>query len=188
MKYFVIFTALVFLVIMMYIDIAILFVGEKYRIGAPVIPILLIANLCLGMYYNHSIWYKITNNTKFGAYLSLFGAFITVVLNVYWIPRIGYIGSAWATLICYASMVVASYFIGQKHFPVNYDLKRIIGYISIVIIFYLLSTYIRNIIDNQFIKTAINTAFIIIYLIMVYILEKPYFIKQKTNNNESRNY
>jgi O-antigen/teichoic acid export membrane protein len=106
------------------------FVGAAYREGLGVVPILLLANLCLGVFFNLSIWYKLTEQTRYGSYLTLWGAALTLGLNWYWIPRIGYWGSAWATLICYASMAVLSYAIGQRHFPVAYRLKRLLGYPS----------------------------------------------------------
>ena len=133
MKYFVIACSLIFLGIMMYIDVVMLFIGEDFREGVKVVPILLLANLFLGIYFNLSIWYKLTGKTLYGAYIAILGAIITLVLNYIWIPVFGYIGSAWATLICYFIMMVASYFTGQKHFLLNYDLKRIIFYIGLVI-------------------------------------------------------
>src|SRR5207253_1481711 len=106
MKYFVIICSVIFLGTMMNISWIQYFVGKPFRIGIAVVPILLLANLCLGVSINQSIWYKLTGQTRFGAYLTIFGAVITLALNFYWIPRIGYMGSAWATLICYASMMV----------------------------------------------------------------------------------
>jgi O-antigen/teichoic acid export membrane protein len=78
------------------------------------------ANLCLGVFYNLSIWYKLTNKTRWGAILSLIGAIVTLTLNFALIPVLGYMGAAWTTLICYAVMMIISYFLGQKHYPVPY--------------------------------------------------------------------
>lgn len=102
-------------------------------------PILLLANLFLGVYFNLSFWYKLTNKTYWGAYLTVFGALLTLVLNYLWIPVISYMGSAWATLICYASMAIASFIIGRKHYPVNYDFKRILGYLGLSLVLYFVS-------------------------------------------------
>lgn len=143
MKYFTIICAVIFLGTMTNIGWIQYFVGSQFRVGIAVVPILLLANLCLGIFINQSIWYKLTGQTHFGALLTIFGAIITVVLNIYWIPRIGYMGSAWATLICYASMMVASYFLGNKHYTVNYDLKRIGGYLGLSLTLYFLSTFIH---------------------------------------------
>ena len=154
MKYFVIICSLIFLATMMNIHWIIYFAGkEEYRTGVAVVPILLLANMFLGIFYNQSIWYKLTGQTQYGAYLTIFGAIITIALNIYWIPRIGYMGCAWATLICYASMMIASYFIGNKHYPVNYDLKRVLGYLGLSVTLYVLSKFIQtdSVVINLFI-------------------------------------
>ena len=107
----------------MYLDIFKYFIGEDYRSGLGIVPILLLANLFLGVYLNLSIWYKITSKTRWGAWFSVFGAVVTLLLNFLLIPIMGFYGSAWATFICYGLMMVASYIYGQKHYPVPYDLK-----------------------------------------------------------------
>lgn len=169
MKYFVIACSFIFLGTMMYIDIVKYFVGKDFREGLPVVPILLLANLCLGVFFNLSIWYKLTGQTLFGAYLAIFGATVTLVLNFWWIPVMGYMGSAWATLVCYASMMVVSFFIGQKHYPVNYDLKRILGYLFVSLALYFASTFLKT--SNNHINIALNSVFLLGFIILVYILE-----------------
>ena len=129
----------------------------------------------LGIFINQSIWYKISGQTHFGALLTIFGAFITIVLNIYWIPRIGYMGSAWATLICYASMMVASYFMGNKHYPVNYDLKRILGYLGLSLTLYLISVVIKT--DWMVINLFINNILLLGFLVFVWKVEKSSFMK-----------
>ncbi len=129
LKYFVIFCVGIFLLVTLYIDLFKYFVAAEYRAGLAVVPILLLANLCLGIYVNLSIWYKLTDRTLLGAYVAIGGALLTIGLNVWWIPLFGYMGSAWATLACYGSMALVSYLLGQRYYPVNYDLKRIFGYI-----------------------------------------------------------
>ena len=141
LNYFVIFCVFIFLLVTLYLDIFQYFLGSEFREGLSVVPILLMANLCLGMYVNLSIWYKLTDRTLMGAAVSLLGAILTIVLNIWWIPLYGYIGSAWATLICYASMVIISYGLGQKYYPVVYDIKRVVGYICLGISLYLLKQY-----------------------------------------------
>ena len=89
------------------------------------------ANLCLGIYVNLSIWYKLTDRTLMGAVVSLVGAVLTVLLNVWWIPLFGYKGSAWATLACYASMAMVSYLLGRRYYPIAYDIKRVLVYITL---------------------------------------------------------
>lgn len=169
MNYFVITVSFIFLAIMMYIDVVILFVGEDFREGVNVIPILLLANLFLGIYYNLSIWYKLTNKTMFGAYLSIVGAFVTLVLNFILIPIMGYMGAAWATFACYTSMMVVSYFIGQKHYPVNYNLKKLFLYIGFAVGFYFISLLFN--IQSQMLMYSVNTVFLLIFLLIVYLIE-----------------
>lgn len=142
MKYFVIVCSLIFLAVMLYIDIAKYFVGKEYYEGLKIVPILLLANMFLGIFYNLSIWYKLTDKTRFGAYLSIFGAVITIVLNILLIPVLGYMGSAWATFACYGSMMVLSYFIGQKHYHVNYNVSRILTYMFVAAITLCIACYL----------------------------------------------
>ena len=134
MDYFIITVSLIFLVTMLFLDDVFLgLIGKKFREGKEVIPILMLANLFLGVYYNLSIWYKLTSKTIWGAWLSVIGAVITLILNFWWIPLSadhyihGYIGSAWATFICYGFMMILSYLIGQHYFPINYNLKKFAG-------------------------------------------------------------
>ena len=116
-KAFTIIGCLVMLGVLLYLDIAKYFIGEKYRVGLGVVPILLMANLCLGLYYSVAAWYKLADKTIIGTYISLVGAAITIIANVVLIPHIGFMGSAWATLICYASMLILTWFWGQKILP-----------------------------------------------------------------------
>ncbi len=171
MKYFVIVCSFIFLAIMMYIDVVKYFVGKDYFEGLVVVPILLLANMFLGIFYNLSIWYKLTDKTRFGAYLSIMGAVITLVLNYILIPLIGYMGSAWATFFCYTSMMVASYFIGQKHYHVDYNIKRILLYILVAVALYYGSTFI--IADTPWVHWAINTLVLLSFVLMVIAIEKP---------------
>lgn len=140
MSYFVLICSFVFLLTTANLPwIQLIFLSDDYREGVNVVPILLLANLFLGVYFNLSFWYKLTNKTYWGAYLTVFGALLTLVLNYLWIPVISYMGSAWATLICYASMAIASFIIGRKHYPVNYDFKRILGYLGLSLVLYFVS-------------------------------------------------
>lgn len=118
----------VFLGVVAYMDILQYFVGEQYRSGLKIVPILLLANLCLGVYYNLSVWYKVSDKTIYGAYISIIGAIVTLVMNYLLVPIYGYIGAAWTTLLCYVSIMVLCYFTGQKYYPVNYPVKRLMLY------------------------------------------------------------
>jgi O-antigen/teichoic acid export membrane protein len=137
MRWFVIACTAIFLGVMANLAWVQYFVGANYRSGLAVVPILLLANLSLGVFFNLSIWYKLTEQTRFGTYLTLWGAAATLALNSYWIPRIGYMGAAWATLACYVSMAIWSYLLGQKFYPVPYDLQRMLGYPLLALALYL---------------------------------------------------
>ncbi len=168
MKYFTIIMIVIFLGVTMFYDFVIGFLGEAYHDerGFLVVSILLLANLFLGIFYNLSIWYKLTEKTKYGAYLSIFGAIITLILNFVLIPIIGFLGSAIATLVCYFSMSVASYFIGKKHFPIPYNLKTIGLYIfNMLGIYFVIYFYPENIL--------INCLLLVGFVIFVYLTEKP---------------
>ena len=126
MTYFVWILAGTFLFVMLYIDLFKYFIpNEEYWVGLKVVPILLMANICLGVYYNQSVWYKLTDKTGHGAGLAIFGAAVTIILNLLFIPKYGYIASGWATLACYGSMMVVSYLLGRKYYPVPYELAKL---------------------------------------------------------------
>ena len=169
MKYFVIICSVIFLGTMMNMQWIQYFIGEKYREGLDVVPILLLANLFLGIFINQSIWYKLTGQTGYGAMLTIFGALITISLNFYWIPGIGYIGAAWATLICYASMMVASYLLGNKHYPVNYDLKRILGYLGLSVTLYFISVWVKT--ESSVINLVLNNLMLLSFIAVTWKME-----------------
>lgn len=141
MKYFVIVCAAIFLLVTLYIDVFKYFIGKDFREGLPVVPVLLMANLFLGVYVNLSIWYKLTDRTLMGAGVSLLGAVLTIVLNVIFVPKYGYMASAWATLACYFSMTAVSYWLGKKYHPVEYDLKSFFQYFFITTALYFAYRY-----------------------------------------------
>jgi len=177
MKYFVMVTAVIFLSTMLYMDVIIYFIDIKFRSGAHVIPILLMANLFLGIYYNLSVWYKLTNKTRFGAYISIIGAIITISLNFYWIPRIGYTGSAWATFICYGSMMIISFAWGRKHYPIPYNISRILLYLGLSFSFYYIST-LTNFTSLAY-KLSFNTLLLGAYLSILLAMEKKNLFPSK---------
>jgi O-antigen/teichoic acid export membrane protein len=179
MDYFIITVSLIFLVTMLFLDDFIMpvLVGKKYWEGKGVIPVLMMANLFLGVYYNLSIWYKLTAKTSWGAWLSLVGAVITLVLNFWWIPLssdhliYGYYGSAWATFICYGSMMILSYLIGQKYFPVKYNLLKFAGYLGLSVLLYAISSVIKP--ELSVLRIGFHTILLLIFLGIVYLVEKP---------------
>ena len=166
--YFTIFASTILLGVIVYIDIfkQILIANKLYWEALIIVPIILLANLCLGLYHNLSVWYKITDKTLFGAYISLFGASITLVLNFLLIPVIGYIGSALATLAAYSTMMVTSYVLGQKNYAIPYDLKKIGTYLLLAISLSALSFYVF---ERELIK---GTGLLLLFLGFVYFKEK----------------
>lgn len=142
-KYFSILGSFILLFVIVFLDIfkRILIPDATYWEALTIVPIILLANLCLGIYHNLSVWYKVTDRTKFGAYISIIGAIVTLVLNFVLIPFISYVGSAFATLAAYGSMMVLSYFLGQKRYAVPYDVKRIGLYLLLAISFSAISFY-----------------------------------------------
>jgi len=167
MKYFVIFGSAMLIFIIAYLDIfkSLIVRDESYWRAIDIVPIVLLANLCLGIYFNLAIWYKLTDKTRYGMYLSLLGAAITIVFNVIMIGKIGFIAAAWATLLAYGIMMIASYVLGQKFYPVPYSLKSILGYLLVAII---LSVIALNTNANYY----INTMLVLVFLGLVVFLEK----------------
>ena len=178
MDYFIIIVSFIFLATMVYLDDFILhyLIGKNYWEGKGVIPVLMMANLFLGVYYNLAIWYKLTSKTVWGAWLSVIGAVITLVLNFWWIPLgpdhliHGYLGSAWATFICYGAMMVLSYLIGQRFFPVKYNLGKFFGYLGFAILLYAVSCYVVP--GGVFLRILFHTALLAIFAGTAYLVER----------------
>jgi O-antigen/teichoic acid export membrane protein len=180
MDYFIIVVSLIFLVTMLYLDdfiLPLLVRRKEYWEGRGVIPVLMMANLFLGVYYNLSIWYKLTSRTSWGAWLSLIGAVITLVLNFWWIPLssdhliYSYYGSAWATFICYGIMMILSYLIGQKYFPVKYNLVKFAGYLGLSVLLYAISIIVKP--ELSVLRIGFHTTLLLIFLGVTYLVEKP---------------
>ena len=134
MLYFTIICCFIFLGVGMFPDVFKIIIGENYHSGLFIVPILLLANLFLGMYYNMSVWYKLTDKTAFATIIPLAGAAITILMNYFLIPVLGYAGAAWATLGCYFSMVLLSWLIGQRYYFVPYNIKKLSAYILISVV------------------------------------------------------
>lgn len=171
--YFAIFCFFIFLLVSVYLDYFKLFLRDaSYHEGIDVVPILLLANLFLGVYYNLSVWYKLSDKTVYGAYISIFGALLTIVLNLLLIPVLGYRGSAWATLLVYLTMAVISYQMGQKHFRIPYQLPRFVVYLIASLSLFLLYQLGSN--RGEFVPIEALRVFILIsFVALVFIMEKP---------------
>jgi O-antigen/teichoic acid export membrane protein len=172
--------AFAFLVILLYLDVIKLFLGKDFREGLEVIPILLMAYLFLGLYYNFSIWYKLTDKTSMGAYISIGGVIITLAINFSLIPNpaFGYVGAAWAAFGCYAFMATMGYLTGQKYHPIPYPIWNITLYILLAIGGYWLSEYFATMAQpTLFIRLVFNTLILLIFVGSIFLLEKKSFQK-----------
>lgn len=172
MNYFVVFGLIIFLMVVLYIDVFQYFIGAKYREGLGIVPIILMANLFYGVFYNLSIWYKLTDRTRYGAVISIGGAVITVILNVVLIPISGYYGASWAHFFCYLSMMIVSYTWGQKVYPIPYQLKHIAMYTILAGSIYFVSVLISP--WGIVLKIALNTVMFIGFLAFAVIDERKY--------------
>ncbi|WP_373074751.1 polysaccharide biosynthesis C-terminal domain-containing protein, partial [Zeaxanthinibacter enoshimensis] len=176
-NYFVVLGSVILLAVVVYADILkVIIIDKAYWEAMPVVPIIVLAGFCLGIYHNLSVWYKVTDRTRFGAIISIVGAVITILINVLFIPTIGYYASAIATLAAYATMLGLSFYFGQRYYPVPYNFRKIIFYGSISVLFSVLSFYVF---DRDLI---VGTILFVVFLFLVYRLEKErlqqIFLKQ----------
>jgi O-antigen/teichoic acid export membrane protein len=152
-NYFVILGSTILLAVIVFADVlkVLIVLNEAYWEAMPVVPILILASFFLGIYHNLSVWYKVTDKTRYGAFISVIGAIITLLINYFGIPHFGYVASAFATLLAYGTMMILSYYIGKKQYPIPYNLRKIGFYLSISILFSILSFYVfdRNLIAGS---------------------------------------
>ena len=142
MTYFVAFALLIFLGVMYYLDIVKYLISPNYFSGLKVVPLVMMGELFFGIFYNLSVWYKLTDQTRWGMWFSLLGLGVTVLLNIVLVPRIGYMGCAIAAFTCYLVMMLTSYFVGLKKYPVGYPVGRILGFFAIAAVFYAVGVWL----------------------------------------------
>jgi O-antigen/teichoic acid export membrane protein len=165
--------SLAFLGIMLYMDLIQFYLGKDFRTGLDVVPLLLLAYLFLGLYYNFSIWYKLADRTIIGGYIGVSGAVITLSLNYLLIPQYGYMGAGWAALACYGFMALASYWTGQRHYPIHYPVGRMAAYILVAVLLFGLSLYLERRLQPGFwAGLAWNTLLFMAYLLYIAMLER----------------
>ena len=174
-KYFVIFGSFICLFVIAFADLLKYFLvpNPSYWVADKVIPLIVLANFFLGIYTNLSVWYKIIDRTKVGAYISIVGAIVTLALNFILIPKIGYYGSAIATIAAYGSMMIISYQMGQKKYPIPYEMNVILKYLGITILFSAISFYIPVLRENYLVKIVLLSLF----LYFIYRNEKETLLK-----------
>lgn len=165
--YFVILGSIILLAVVVYADLLkkVLILDEAYWEAMAIVPVIVLASFCLGIYHNLSVWYKVTDKTRFGAYFSMIGAVITIAVNYAFIPVIGYYASAIATLGAYGSMMCLSYYYGRKYYPIPYNFRKILFYFAISLLFAGLSFYIFNR------NLVIGSLFLLLFLALVYRME-----------------
>ncbi len=177
-NYFVIIGSVILLTVIVFIDfLKKMFVpNEAYWEAMPIVPIILLAAFFLGIYHNLSVWYKVTDKTRYGAFISIIGAVLTIIINIVFIPSIGYVASALATLIAYGTMMFLSYYFGKKNYPIPYNIRKITFYFSISLVLSILSFYVFK--SNLWIGIPL----LLLFLGLVYKMEvqtlKKIFIKK----------
>jgi O-antigen/teichoic acid export membrane protein len=176
MKFFVITICVMFLFVAMYLDVWKYFIqNPSMWEGLKVVPILLLANMFLGIYYNLSIWYKLTNKTMAGAWITIIGAVLTLTINFFFIPRFGYMACAWATFVCYGTMMVVSFTWGQKKYPVPYAWKKLVAYMVIVVLLYFAHWLFMKAGFGIWVNRGFATVLLLSFIIFVLNVEKKEF-------------
>jgi O-antigen/teichoic acid export membrane protein len=177
MKYFIIASLIIFLGVNLFIDLFKHFIGSAFHDGLHIVPVILFANLLLGIFFNLSIWYKLNNLTKYGAIITIMGALITFMVNWLFIPLYGYNASAWAHVACYGSMVVFSWWLGKKYYPIRYPIKSIGLYIALAGIIYIVAKMTKELSTGS--EILINTGLLAGFIIIVIFFEKNNIYKLK---------
>jgi len=184
MTLFVIFCLSMFLMITLYIDFFKYFIGENFRDGLNIVPIVLISQMLFGILVNLALWYKLTDKTSYGLLIASVGALITIAFNFILTPIYGYVGAAWTHVICYVCIVTLSYFLGRKYFPIPYQITRILLYVIFALTLYFLSQFVE--IDNLLIRIGFNT---ILFASFIFVAIKKENVmsqlKQKTIKHNS---
>ena len=171
MKWFVICGMFIFLGVMTYMDVLRHFIASSYFSGLKVVPILMIAELFFGVFFNLSLWYKLTDRTMWGMWLSLLGLVVTVILNVLLVPRYGYIGCAWAAFGCYGVMMLASYIAGRVYYPIGYNVPRLTVYFLLGIVLWVTGVAIAPE-AHPVMGMLIRTPLLLVYILITLRLEK----------------
>lgn len=176
MKFFVLACCFMFLLISLYIDVFAWFFQAIQKPlwveGLHVVPLLALGNIFLGIYYNLSIWYKLTNKNMLGAYITLGGAAITIALNLLLIPTLHYLGAAIATFCCYLFMMIASYRLGQKYYPVPYATKKLIAYLALTVLLYGVHRGLIYLWDDRWFNLGSATFLLLLFTFFVSKIER----------------
>ncbi len=177
MKFFVIVVTTMFLVVSLFLPVWSKLIGPQYRVGLKIVPVLLLANIFLGVYYNLSIWFKLTHRTIVGTYITLIGTVITVCMNYALIPVMGYMAGALSTFCCYGTMMVLCYLWGQKEYPIPYVTKKMIAYGVIVVLLFSLHQLITYFVHNTFFSLGLGVLLTVAWCWFILLVEKKEFKK-----------
>jgi O-antigen/teichoic acid export membrane protein len=161
-----------FLNITLFLDIWKGFIGPEYREALGLVPVLLFANIFLGIYYNLTVWYKLTDRTHYGAYIMVIGAVITIAFNWLLIPVWGYAACAWGMLVCYGSMMVLSYVWGQKYYPIPYNLPKLVKYLGVMLLLFLVQWGVFRFSESVVLHLVSGAILFILYLGYIYKEER----------------
>ena len=170
MKYFIIFSLLAFLFVMFYLDYFKFIIGRTYWEGLKVVPIVMMAEIFMGIYFNLSFWYKLIDQTWWGAIFSFVGCAVLLAINFIYVPQYGYMACAWGGFAGYATCMILSYFIGQKKSPINYPLGEIFKYVLLAAVLYVIYLYVDKKELSGWLTFIINTVLLCIYL--AYLIKK----------------
>ena len=171
MKFFIIFTLLAFLAVMFYLDILKYLIGRDYWEGLRVVPIVMMAEIFMGVYFNLSFWYKLIDETRWGAWFSLAGCVVLVAVNVLLVPRYGYMACAWGGFAGYGVAMLLSYFVGQRRYPIRYDLKSIGGYVLLAAVLYAAGEYLP--IEHMVLRMVWRTVLLLLFVAYVVKRDLP---------------
>lgn len=171
MKYFIILALFIFLGVMFYLPILKYFISPAYFEGLKVVPIIMMAELFFGIFFNLSLWYKLTDRTIWGTWFSLGGLAITLTINIAFVPVFGYMACAWGAFACYAAMMLASYFIGQHYYPIAYPVKRIAMYFALAMLLWAAAELTET--STPLINYAFRAILLAVYAAIVAIKEQP---------------
>ena len=177
MKFFVLTICVMFLVVILFLPVWKHFIAPKHWEGLKVVPILLLANMFLGIYYNLSVWYKVTSRTLAGVWITLAGTVVTIIINWIFIPHYSYMACAWATFLCYGSMMVLSYIWGQKHYHVPYATKKLLAYLGIVVILFFIHKGISLLLKSDLLSIVTGSILLVLYALFIVRIERKEFQK-----------
>ena len=174
MTYYVLFTLFIFLAVVSYMDVLKLLIRPAYYPGLSVVPWIMAGQLMFGVYFNLSLWYKVTDRTYWGGILSVLGCALTVLIIIVLAPRYSFMACAWASVIANGGVMLVSYFLGQRYYPVDYELKKLGGYVLLTTLCYALEWGIGRALEGlPLLQMALNTVVLVAFALVILRNEVP---------------